>query len=1500
MRLGLGIGIGMVRSGPRAPVLATQPPSLFWPVNTAQSYNLAQHVTGVTPITYATADTLPTGVTLSSAGTISGTPTQVIAGYIIVTATAANGTVLSFPVSLAIQDVPAAFTVGQWNLVPVLAGLRVDPIIYPSDNNSAIIRTEYRLDTGSAVTLPGDRIIATSGAHNVEIRAVNAIGAGGWSDVKNDTTLTPTDWPLFRESGAPTTMATATTALSIAPYASRVAGDTIFHEIAIIGAPTYTMPSGWTVVADNRANPTTARFRAIVVARDCDGTAADSFDLTLSTAQRYAAKSWCGIGKLHYALSALSSVDNTAFPLDPPSLTIPSGVQQARFIAMAMHIGNTYDISGGAAPTNYAFDGSMAKTGTSSVHIVAHAAYREYYSDTENPEAFAQTVDRPASYTMAVWRGVVAPTLIAPIADQTLEQNTGGGSVNVASAFSGAGITYGVSGGPTGTTVNASGVVAIPTGTIGTWTITVSATNAGGGPVNDSFDVTVNAASVPAATFVSAGSVTETFADGTESAGFNFVDGGGSPTTRLVAQSVTGRWHVIGDTGSPVRVTPTRLPVYEDGITRFHQGNATQGTVAGGNGRYRNGMMLNPTVIRDTTDLIDSGITRKTTQGFDSYMYQSSMGVAHSPADNLYSGSPISLTDGVLVQSVGLPFTSVTDPTQIGGKTTFRTKIVGHFGLAVIPSAPPQNFFAIPPSGTDKTLFFGLHAGMVKLNLLPADDLQTAMPGRKTMRQLVDLVKKMKNSWSQDQDRSRSMMAEDERITGGTTSVEDDYSREMANRYGEALAVAIKRQPTSGDDSTAYRNLLVYHLVQDGLDFAAALLSGEDYASGGGFQTGIKAVVAFAAIMLDLQWLKDLCDPARLQPVANAPIYRDTADQSKGSIGYGFAEHKRYHVVTTAMRELSTLYYPTAGRSYPKPYQTGHVGLPDWAEFGHKGSDGYRHCPNWDYQYRENCLSDLMGIVSVHLISGMSAIFRQDYILQYFDRAVAARNAGRMRSESGLIGAGQWIYAQYRSLTGVALINMQPDQPDPPILTPFVGEGARLGIRLANSTLTNGATITSYDIRYRTTQPDRFLETEAGWTTVTGVSLSTAADYFLTGLTAATAYWVQIRAVNANGTGAWSTNLRQSTSARTSAEAYGAPRATASTSTNQNVANTVAPTIVGGTQIGDEAAIDLGTWSIQPTGYSFQWKNNGVNVGTNSQTYTRTASGTLTCDVTGANSTSSLTVTTAGRASTATASRSATLLAAATQFDTTSNTANRTRTLMLGSTLAHPKTVTLLFGLAPDTADPDGIPTLRGEIRDGAAVAYSATTGTNEVVAAKSEIINGNVSTGARLFTIPTTAAGGDRISTNVFLSTLYDLRIGAHTLTALDLSGYDLSAARYGGFRALTDKSDVSLYDERLVATATIGINSAGSGAAQIVPKNSLILAVLAAGPHYAPVLPTWSDGMTDFAGATAIGQMNVKSGAVAAAQGIQAAAGTCTVTCTIGGNPERVAMSLIAIPPL
>lgn len=97
---------------------------------------------------------------------------------------------------------PAALTAGQWTLSAGDGQATLNITALPSNGGSAITALEYRMDGGSAVTLSGtgtgSRTIGslTNGSsYSVQVRAVNAIGNGAWSDVKNVT-------PVAAGSGA--------------------------------------------------------------------------------------------------------------------------------------------------------------------------------------------------------------------------------------------------------------------------------------------------------------------------------------------------------------------------------------------------------------------------------------------------------------------------------------------------------------------------------------------------------------------------------------------------------------------------------------------------------------------------------------------------------------------------------------------------------------------------------------------------------------------------------------------------------------------------------------------------------------------------------------------------------------------------------------------------------------------------------------------------------------------------------------------------------------------------------------------------------------------------------------------------------------------------------------------------------------------------------------------------------------------------------------------------
>lgn len=92
---------------------------------------------------------------------------------------------------------PAAFTSGQWTAAATSTPgeISFDLTALPSDGGSAITSLEYRVNTGSAIAFTGTgtgvRVVTaglTAGvAVDLQVRAVNAVGAGAWSDIKNRT-----------------------------------------------------------------------------------------------------------------------------------------------------------------------------------------------------------------------------------------------------------------------------------------------------------------------------------------------------------------------------------------------------------------------------------------------------------------------------------------------------------------------------------------------------------------------------------------------------------------------------------------------------------------------------------------------------------------------------------------------------------------------------------------------------------------------------------------------------------------------------------------------------------------------------------------------------------------------------------------------------------------------------------------------------------------------------------------------------------------------------------------------------------------------------------------------------------------------------------------------------------------------------------------------------------------------------------------------------------------
>lgn len=96
--------------------------------------------------------------------------------------------------SVTPATVPSAFVVGNWTLTAGDTLLTANLTALPSNGGSAITALQYRLNGGTAVAFSGTSTgsrnitgLTNTTAYNVEVRAVNAVGNGAWSDVKSGT-----------------------------------------------------------------------------------------------------------------------------------------------------------------------------------------------------------------------------------------------------------------------------------------------------------------------------------------------------------------------------------------------------------------------------------------------------------------------------------------------------------------------------------------------------------------------------------------------------------------------------------------------------------------------------------------------------------------------------------------------------------------------------------------------------------------------------------------------------------------------------------------------------------------------------------------------------------------------------------------------------------------------------------------------------------------------------------------------------------------------------------------------------------------------------------------------------------------------------------------------------------------------------------------------------------------------------------------------------------------
>jgi hypothetical protein len=318
-------------------------------------------------------------------------------------------------------------------------------------------------------------------------------------------------------------------------------------------------------------------------------------------------------------------------------------------------------------------------------------------------------------------------------------------------------------------------------------------------------------------------------------------------------------------------------------------------------------------------------------QGFDSFVTTTDTDVPYSHTLNIdpgATGSPITFSPGET--GTVLKAISLAAPDPDG-----RPKLEYVYPITVLATLPPANSFRAAPLAITKTM--GIGRADLNLALLPNLALVAGGPDVETTRRKYLLYANATNY----------KQPKGERITA--QAAENTYRSNNAAENARAIMLC-----ASDIDPDAKADIAL-GLVQRGLDVVAHLRNGgktfQISQSGlGGVYPGYKALVAFAAVLLEDSTIADLCDPA-LQ---------------------NFVEDVQIHTVTQAYVDLYD-------------YLPEDLGMPEWNMNVERNKAGITRA--MDKRYRSVFNGHLLGqTMAARVIPGMRATWAHQPMFDYADR----------------------------------------------------------------------------------------------------------------------------------------------------------------------------------------------------------------------------------------------------------------------------------------------------------------------------------------------------------------------------------------------------------------------------------------------------------------------------------------------------------------------------------